>query len=113
MEKMVMQRRTTLLVTLASLAAMSCGLISVARSADADEPEKKDLVLRGDAQCTRCHDESEAYPVLSIAKTKHGTMADGATPTCTSCHGESKRHIENAKNPGETERPKPDRTFHG
>src|SRR5215831_10030850 len=112
MEKMVMQRRTTLLVTLASLAAMSCGLISVARSADADEPEKKDLVLRGDAVCTRCHDESETYPVLSIAKTKHGTMADPGTPTCTTCHGESKRHIENARNPGETERPKPDRTFH-
>src|SRR5215831_6623782 len=109
-----MQRRTTLLVTLGLLAAMSFGLVSVVRSAyGADEPEKKDLVLRGDAQCTRCHDESESYPVLSIAKTKHGTMADGSTPTCTSCHGESKRHIENAKNPGETGRPKPDRTFHG
>ena len=61
----------------------------------------KDLVLKGDAKCTGCHDETddakptmlELHPsVLSIGKTKHGTRADGRTPTCTDCHGESEKH---------------------
>lgn len=60
-----------------------------------------DLVLKGDAKCTGCHDETddakptmlELHPsVLSIGKTKHGTQADGRTPTCTDCHGESEKH---------------------
>lgn len=46
-----------------------------------------------DAKCTRCHDEEEQYPVLSIAKTRHGVKADSRTPTCQSCHGESPTHI--------------------
>ncbi len=68
--------------------------------------EKKDIVLTGDAVCTRCHDEGEAKPVLSIGKTKHGTVADSRTPTCTSCHGESPTHIN--KPEGVSERPSPD-----
>ena len=48
----------------------------------------KDLVLKGDAKCTRCHDETDSPKLLSIGKTKHGTTADGRTPTCTSCHGD-------------------------
>ena len=74
-----------------------------------------DAVLKGDAVCTRCHDESETYPVLSIGKTKHGTVADGRTPTCTSCHGESTAHVENKKAEGDKSsgRAKPDRTFDG
>ena len=75
-----------------------------------DKPAaRKDLVLRGDAQCTRCHDEGDDAPVLAIGKTKHGTLADSRTPTCTSCHGESDRHIN--KPADSAERPKPDRTF--
>ena len=75
-----------------------------------DKPAaRKDLVLRGDAQCTRCHDENDDVPVLAIGKTKHGTLADSRTPTCTSCHGESDRHIN--KPADSAERPKPDRTF--
>lgn len=70
---------------------------------------RKDMVLKGDANCTRCHDETEEYPVLSIGKTKHGTVADGRTPTCTSCHGESDTH---ANKPADAVvRPKPDRMF--
>jgi DmsE family decaheme c-type cytochrome len=73
--------------------------------------EKKDLVLRGDAKCTRCHDEGDDYPVLSIAQTRHGVKADGRTPTCTSCHGASDRHVNK---PAEaTDRPRPDVTFRG
>jgi DmsE family decaheme c-type cytochrome len=76
----------------------------------AQAPEaRKDLVLRGDAKCTRCHDENDDYPVLAIGKTRHGTTADGRTPSCTSCHGESENHIN--KPASATERPKPDRTF--
>ena len=72
---------------------------------------KKDLVLRGDAKCTRCHDEGDDYPVLAIGKTRHGVKADGRTPTCTSCHGESDRHANKPENV--TERPKPDVLFIG
>ncbi|HZM34020.1 MAG TPA: DmsE family decaheme c-type cytochrome [Burkholderiales bacterium] len=71
--------------------------------------QRQDKVLKGDAQCTRCHDETEEYPVLAIAKTKHGTLADGRTPTCTSCHGVSDLHVN--RPPDAKERPKPDRSF--
>ena len=70
---------------------------------------RQDKVLKGDAQCTRCHDETEEYPVLAIGRTKHGTIADGRTPTCTSCHGESNLHVN--RPPDAKERPKPDVTF--
>ncbi|OGA99697.1 MAG: cytochrome C [Burkholderiales bacterium RIFCSPHIGHO2_12_FULL_61_11] len=51
-----------------------------------------DLVLNGDAKCTRCHDEADSPELLAIGKTKHGVRADGRTPSCTSCHGESQPH---------------------
>jgi len=79
-----------------------------ARAAD---EARKDLVLRGDAKCTRCHDEGDDYPVLAIAQTRHGVKADGRTPTCTSCHGASERHMN--KPADATERPKPDFRFRG
>ena len=47
-----------------------------------------------DAACTRCHDESEAAPVLSIYQTKHGVKGDARTPTCQACHGESEKHLK-------------------
>jgi DmsE family decaheme c-type cytochrome len=98
---------------LASLALLCWAGAALGQSAQPAAAAEKDAVLRGDAACTRCHDESEAYPVLSIGKTKHGTQADQRTPTCVSCHGESRNHIDNAKKPGETARPKPDRSFTG
>lgn len=69
----------------------------------------KDLVLTGDAKCTACHDEGDSPGVLAIGKTKHGTVADGRTPSCTSCHGDSPTHIN--KPAGMKDRPLPDRTF--
>jgi DmsE family decaheme c-type cytochrome len=78
--------------------------VPVAASASA-----KDLVLNGDAKCTACHDEEDNGALLAIGKTKHGTRADGRSPTCTSCHGESVTHVN--KPAGVQERPKPDRTF--
>jgi DmsE family decaheme c-type cytochrome len=74
-----------------------------------DKPARKDMVLNGDAKCTRCHNEGDDFPVLAIGKTKHGTMADARTPTCTSCHGESDSHVN--KPSSATERPRPDRSF--
>ena len=69
----------------------------------------KDLVLRGDAKCTRCHDANMTPDVLLIGKTKHGTRADSRTPTCTSCHGASDAH---AKGPeGGNAQARPDRVF--
>ena len=78
-------------------------------AAPAEAQEKKDLVLRGDAQCTRCHNEGDEFPVLAIGKTKHGTTADARTPTCTSCHGASDLHVN--RPPDAKERPRPDRSF--
>jgi len=71
--------------------------------------QTQDIVLKGDAKCTRCHDEGDDYPVLAIGKTRHGVTADERTPTCTSCHGDSQAHIDNPS--GGTERPKVDRAF--
>ncbi|NMF90482.1 DmsE family decaheme c-type cytochrome [Aromatoleum petrolei] len=69
----------------------------------------KDVVQVGDSVCTRCHDEGEAKPVLSIGQTRHGTMADKNAGTCTSCHGESPTHV--SKPSDVTERPKPTVNF--
>ena len=35
-----------------------------------------DRSLKGDQNCTVCHDESWRVPVLSIYQTKHGVKAD-------------------------------------
>ena len=81
-----------------------------AAAADADQsaasdPVPKDLVLKGDAKCTVCHDDTDNFSVLTIGKTRHGGVAKAAQLTCTSCHGDSESHI---KKPA-TE--KPDRLF--
>ena len=52
--------------------------------------------LKKDAVCTRCHDESETAPVLSIYQTRHGVRGDSRTPTCQSCHGQAP-HKKEAK----------------
>lgn len=68
----------------------------------------KDLVLKGDAKCTVCHDESDSPKVLAISQTRHGVTSDGRTPTCTSCHGESIAHLGHK---GSSKPPKPDHMF--
>lgn len=72
---------------------------------------KADAVLRGDAKCTACHDETDKNGprVFAIARTRHGVAADGRTPTCTSCHGDSAMHMK--KPEGASKRPAPDRVF--
>ena len=76
--------------------------------AEAVKAATKDIVLKGDAKCTACHDEADSPKLLSIGKTSHGVTADGRTPTCTSCHGDSVAHLGHK---GSDKPPKPDRVF--
>jgi|APFre7841882724_1041349.scaffolds.fasta_scaffold01208_10 DmsE family decaheme c-type cytochrome len=87
--------------------AFACmlGLSGPASAQSGGAQPTKDLVQRGDAKCTRCHDENDEPPVLGIGKTRHGVMADARTPTCTSCHGESDAHADKPR------AAKPERTF--
>ena len=90
-------------------ALLAAFLASGAIAQEKAKPEApKDLVLAGDAKCTRCHDENDSFPVLAIGKSKHGTRADKRTPTCTSCHGMSEGHMNK---PASGARPKPDVLF--
>jgi DmsE family decaheme c-type cytochrome len=66
-----------------------------------------DVVLRGDEKCMACHSNVLAEKVLLIGQTRHGVKGDERTPTCTSCHGESDRHMSSK---GSQE---PDRVFKG
>jgi DmsE family decaheme c-type cytochrome len=84
---------------------LAFGITVGAHAADPGQPGSKDLVLRGDAICTVCHNANFTPQVLEIAKTPMGNTADPRTPTCTSCHGDSKAHRDN---PGAA---KPDRIF--
>lgn len=63
--------------------------------------------------CTKCHDEDEKYPVLSIFKTPHAVMADKRTPfadqACITCHGPSEKHL--VKVPAGTKPAPPDVMF--
>jgi DmsE family decaheme c-type cytochrome len=90
------------------IALVQAMLLALALATPAHAQDKgagKDLALRGDAKCTKCHNQEDTSPVLAIGQTRHGTKADGRTPTCSSCHGESDAHL--AKPAGA----KPDRTF--
>ena len=91
------------------LALVAFGVLWASPAVAQDQP--KDKVLNGDAQCTRCHDENDTFPVLAIGKTKHGTRADPRTPSCTSCHGASEAHMNHKSGSGAPPRPKPDVSF--
>jgi len=89
--------------------AFVAGVGGVSAALAADVPAALEKSLKQDAVCTRCHDESETKPILSIYQTRHGVKADERTPTCQSCHGESKNHLGgNVEGKG---RPKPDVIF--
>jgi DmsE family decaheme c-type cytochrome len=110
----------TFCAVIGALAGATTALAADAPKKDlAANPSAKDLILKGDAKCTGCHDEAdeptgaaamlELNPgVLAIGKTKHGTNADKRTPTCTDCHGESEKH---AKHSGSGKPPQVDRSF--
>ncbi len=85
------------------------GLALSALGASAARADEADRSLAGDAVCTRCHDETEAKPVLSIYQTAHGVKADERTPGCQSCHGPSLAHVKNPE--GTSTRPPVDVDF--
>ena len=102
---MKLLRQMLILCTCVGLAVgVSSSMAADAPKAEGAKEASKDLLLKGDAKCTGCHDEAddsgvstpsmlETRPsVLSIGKTRHGTYADSRTPTCVDCHGESKDH---------------------
>ena len=68
-------------------------VVNAFAGAMANEAGTADVALKRDAVCTKCHDESETKPVLSIYLTRHGVRADARTPTCQQCHGESEKHV--------------------
>jgi len=96
---------------------VAAGFATTAMAERERDVNAQDLILKGDAKCTGCHDEADEpqptmlqlHPsVLSIATTRHGVKGDPRTPTCTDCHGESSDHL-NYK--GKDKPPKPDRVF--
>ena len=91
-----------LLVACALLAGFAAG----AQAQGIQPAGAGDRTLKGDAVCTRCHDESENKPILAMYTTRHGVKADGRTPGCQSCHGSSQSHLANKSTP-------PDVVFNG
>lgn len=109
-----MTARSRLLAVLALLAGTLVVSPCFAADAAASAPAPTSVAtekLKQDATCTRCHDESETRPVLSIYQTRHGNSADPASPTCISCHGASVQHVAGGKGPGKASRPSPDVLF--
>src|SRR5882757_1390066 len=68
------------------LGALILIALCAVRAPAQEQPATADRSLKGDAACTRCHDETESNPILSIYKTAHGVKADARTPGCQSCH---------------------------
>jgi DmsE family decaheme c-type cytochrome len=64
----------------------------------------------GDQVCLRCHGASEAKPILSIHRTRHGVAAQ---PGCQACHGSSRPHVMYKENENGGPRPAPDFNFSG
>lgn len=98
------------LLRFVSILACVAGLAGMLPATAADTltaRQNDDLVLKGDAKCTACHDESDNPKLLQIGKGKHGTVADSRTPSCTSCHGASDAHADSKTQ----KRPAPERTF--
>ena len=99
---------------------MLCGLMTSVGYAD-QKPTAPAAVVKNtvkaataktmdrDTVCTRCHDENENKPILSIYQTAHGNKADSRTPSCQSCHGESEAHLKGDSKEGH--KPPPDFTF--
>jgi DmsE family decaheme c-type cytochrome len=77
--------RAWLLAAVMSCATLAAPQVFAASAANA---------LKEDAVCTRCHDETESKPVLSIYQTRHSVRADARTPSCQSCHGASEKHLK-------------------
>jgi DmsE family decaheme c-type cytochrome len=89
--------------------ALACLMGFPARAADAPSVSPRMAeALAQDAVCTKCHDETDNKPVLSIYQTRHGVKADSRTPACQSCHGKSNEHVAGGKGQGNASRPAPE-----
>jgi DmsE family decaheme c-type cytochrome len=65
----------------------------------ADAPaQAADRSLKGDAVCTKCHNESWDKPILALYQTRMGVKGDPRTPGCQTCHGASSGHLQNPGN---------------
>ena len=93
------------------LCVLALGGATAVRAADDAKAPAQDIFLKGDAKCTACHDEGDSPGVLRMGQTKHGTRADGRTPTCINCHGDSDRHIKSVRAGGNTAVVPPDVVF--
>ena len=102
-----------LLVISAVIGAIGLAPVAFAQNNLPDLGQSKANIAKAafkeDAKCTKCHDESENAPILSIYQTKHGVKGDARTPSCTSCHGQSDKHLAGDKD-GKG-RPAPDVVF--
>ncbi|MGE5467228.1 MAG: DmsE family decaheme c-type cytochrome [Ignavibacteria bacterium] len=92
-------------ILLACALAGSVGWAAQATAADrlpdtklGGTPPTAQARLDKDKLCTRCHDESEPTPLLSLYQTKHGARGDARAPNCQSCHGESEKHLKGDPN---------------
>ncbi|HEY5762974.1 MAG TPA: DmsE family decaheme c-type cytochrome [Rhodocyclaceae bacterium] len=107
--------RFVVITTVIALLPLGKAIAASEKSLD----EAADILMTGDAVCTRCHNDVsdgivDDYPVLSIGRTRHGVAADQRTPTCVACHGQSQDHIDNKREPGSGkrgQRPAPDFPF--
>jgi DmsE family decaheme c-type cytochrome len=88
-----------LLVACALVAGLAAGAHAQTNLATPNPAPAVDRTLKGDAVCTRCHDESENKAILSMYKTRHGVKADERAPGCQSCHGSSQSHLQNKSTP--------------
>ena len=84
---------------------MLCGLlVASAHAENAPTPAGKApakspaQMIDKDSECTRCHDENDKSPILTIYQTAHGNKADTRTPSCQSCHGDSLKHLSSKSN---------------
>lgn len=98
-----------LLWSLAFTFAVSATGASAADAAPAVQPaaaqsdqsaQGTEYTEKGADTCLGCHDESWAYPIFPIFKSKHGNRADKRTPfaglQCEACHGPGAKHAETA-----------------
>jgi DmsE family decaheme c-type cytochrome len=86
-----------LFITICAFIGSLCG-VSAAQAEGSAKPWDAAAALKKDQVCTRCHDESETKPILSLYQTKHGVRADSNAPNCQSCHGESDKHLHGDPN---------------
>jgi DmsE family decaheme c-type cytochrome len=94
------QRTLLLLLTTTLLATFSNPALC--------ETKREDIIFKGDAKCTRCHDDEDSPKLMTIGKTRHGLKADHRAPDCVVCHGDSIDHISYK---GDDNPPPPDRAL--